>query len=84
MRRQRQAISDEELELMAQEAQAMGMTVESAIQRILESLGGDKEYLQYRMSNPRLKDRSFNQVVAGDALATAMLVWHTKQSLKQK
>jgi len=82
MRRQRQAISAEELELMVQDAQAMGMTIESAIQRILESLGGDKDYLQYRMSNPHLKNRSFNQVLAEDALATALLVWSVQQSQK--
>jgi hypothetical protein len=82
MRRRRQAISNEELELMVQDAQTMGMTLESAIQRVMESLGGDQAYLQYRMSNPHLKNRSFNQVVAEDALATAMVLWHTKQSLK--
>lgn len=72
---------------MAQEAQEMGMTLvtlESAIQRILESLGGDKEYLQYRMSNPRLKTRPFNQVLAEDALAIALLVWSIKQSPQGK
>jgi hypothetical protein len=84
MRRQRQAISTEELELMVQDAQAMGMTIESAIQRILESLGGDKEYLRYRMSNPHLKNRSFNQVLAEDALATALLVWSVQQSQNQE
>jgi hypothetical protein len=83
MRRQRQAISTEELELMVQDAQAMGMTIESAIQRILESLGGDKEYLRYRMNNPHLKTRPFNQVLAEDALATALLVWSIKQSQDQ-
>ncbi|MBA2396415.1 MAG: hypothetical protein H0V70_27130 [Ktedonobacteraceae bacterium] len=79
MRRQRQAIDDKELELMVQDAKAMGMTLESAIQRVLEGLGGDKSYLQYRMSNPRLKTRPFNQVLAEDALATALVVWAVKQ-----
>lgn len=58
------------------------MTIESAIQRIPESLGGDKEYLRYRMSNLHLKNRSFNQVLAEDALATALLVWSVQQSPK--
>ena len=65
---------------MAQEAQALGMTLQSAIERILESLGGDKDYLRYRMSNPHLKTRPFNQMLAEDALATALLVWSIKQS----
>jgi len=39
MRRQRRALSDEELEQMVQEALAKEMTIESAIQRTLESLG---------------------------------------------
>ena len=83
MRRQRQAIDDEELELMVEDAKAMGMTLESAIQRVLESLGGDKDYLRYRMSNPHLKTRPFNQVLAEDALATALLVWSVKQPKDQ-
>ncbi len=69
---------------MAAEAQAMGMTLESAIQRVSESLGGDKDYLRYRMGNPRLKTRPFNQVLAEDALATALLVWSIKQSPQGK
>jgi hypothetical protein len=83
MRHQRQPISNEELERMAQEAQEMGMTLESAIQRILESLGGDKDYLRYRMNNPRLKTRLFNQVLVEDALATALVVWSVKQPKDQ-
>jgi len=80
MRRQRRALSDEELEQMVQEALAKEMTIESAIQRTLESLGGDQDYLRYRMRNPHLKTRPFNQIIAEDALAIALLVWSMKQS----